>query len=129
MMDDVPILSHETYEQRKLDPTDEAVLHSAATGEGLVQLTPEGLRQLVEAAERTVGYCQQIAAAALTPERAAFVRQLRVVQEYSWRAVARACFDAWHGDWAPPSNQLMGMALCEEAAKHFHENYMDPPWN
>jgi len=32
-------------------------------------------------------------------------------------------------DWAAPSNQLLGMALCEKAATFFGENYMKEPWN
>jgi hypothetical protein len=64
-----------------------------------------------------------------TPARAAEVRRLRVDDGCSWRAVAHECFDSWQGTWSPPSNQLMGMALCEVAARVHDEEYMREPWN
>lgn len=63
----------------------------------------------------------------MTKERAEFIRKLRVDEDYTWREVAWACNEAWDGDW--DSNQIMGMALCEEAAKLFDENYRKEPWN
>ncbi len=111
------------------DPDDEAVLRVAATGEGAVELTPDMLVELAQAAQMTFASFRDLAEQLVTPERAASVRALRVDQVYTWRAVARACFEAWGGTWDPPSNQLMGMAICESAAKHFGEAYMEEPWN
>ena len=76
------------------------------------------------------------AAGAMTKEQAAMIRSWRVDEHYTWRAVARVAFGmaaigwwpGW-GLWHPPSNQIMGMALCERAAKFFNEKYMEPPWN
>lgn len=64
-----------------------------------------------------------------TPERVRFIRRLRVDEDYTWRAVAEACHAAWRGDWEPPANQLMGMALCQVAAEALRENFLEDPWN
>jgi len=69
----------------------------------------------------------------MTKEQAEFVRKLRVDERYSWRAVARRCygnhrFRDW-SKWDPPSNQIMGMALCERAAVMYGEDYEKEPWN
>lgn len=63
----------------------------------------------------------------MTKEQAKFVRKLRVEEGYTWRAVASACNKEWNGNWG--SNQLAGMDICEAAAKHFNENFMQDPWN
>lgn len=72
----------------------------------------------------------------MTKEQAAQIRSWRVNGHYTWRAVASAAFwmataGAWLGWrlWQPPSNQIMGMSLCERAAEFFNENYREPPWN
>lgn len=116
-------------EAGQLDPTDQAMLEQARTGEGLIQLTPELLEELAQAAAATMAVFEDEVKALMTEERAGFVRSLRVDQGYSWRAVARACHEAWGGDWEPPSNQLMGMALCQAAAQVFDEDSSAPPWN
>ena len=64
----------------------------------------------------------------MTLERAEFVRRLRCEHNYSWRALARACWTEWNGDWTPPNNQIMGMALCERAAELFFEDYRQGEW-
>jgi len=67
----------------------------------------------------------------MTPERAHYVRKLRIDDELSWRGVT----EQWEKDfpnevcWQPSGNQLAGMALCELAALYFGEDYMQPPWN
>jgi hypothetical protein len=67
----------------------------------------------------------------MTPERARYVRALRVDEGLTWRGIA----EAWEkefaadADWKFGGNQLAGMALCEAASKLFAENYMGPPWN
>lgn len=112
----------------KIHPADAEVIASAKTGEGLIALTPEMLEDLAQAARETWGEFGSFAAT-ITSEQAAFVRKLRVDDGWTWRGVAQECHDAWNGDWQPPSNQIMGMALCEVAAKHFGEDYMQDPWN
>lgn len=53
----------------------------------------------------------------LTKDQLAFVRKFGAVAESdeSWRLI--------------PSNQIIGMELCEVAAEHFGEHYMKEPWN
>jgi hypothetical protein len=69
----------------------------------------------------------------MTLRQAKEIRKIRVDKGYSWRMVARTCHDRGYwktlGKWEPTSNQLMGMALCERAAKFFNEEYMDKTWN
>lgn len=110
----------------KLDPVDEEIANAAATGEGLIQVTPEMLEELAEAAKATVDHFQKVMEN-MTKEQADYVRQLRVDEGYSWRAVASACNEAWNGDW--DSNQIAGMAICEKAASFFDEDYFEKPWN
>lgn len=69
-------------------------------------------------------------------EQAKQVKDWRVNERYSWRAVSRATHrkvkcGAWPGwkEWEPPSNQIAGMSLCLVAAKMLDENYLDEPWN
>jgi hypothetical protein len=63
----------------------------------------------------------------MTPERAAFVRKLRVERGFTWRGVAEACSTAWEEDWG--SNQLWGQDLCYAAAKVLGEDAGKAPWN
>ncbi|MDE2096386.1 MAG: hypothetical protein KGL39_04005 [Patescibacteria group bacterium] len=67
----------------------------------------------------------------MTAERAYRIRELRVTEGYSWRALASQSADDWGDDatWEPKSNQLAGMALCEIAAASMGEDYMQEPWN
>ncbi|MBU0846725.1 hypothetical protein KKH23_06000 [Patescibacteria group bacterium] len=65
----------------------------------------------------------------MTLGQAKAVRVLRVDKGYSWRAVAEACYELGWGKWSPPSNQIMGMALCERAAQLLGEDYEKEPWN
>lgn len=74
--------------------------------------------------------------AMMTKGQAIQVRVWRTNEHYTWRAVARAAFgmvisEQWAGwtPWSPPSNQLMGMALCERAAQLLGENSEKLPWN
>ncbi len=65
----------------------------------------------------------------MTADCAAYVRRLRCDEGRSWRGVARACYEAWGGDWYPSSNQLIGMEFCQRAAGHFGEDPRIAPWN
>lgn len=67
--------------------------------------------------------------AKMTPERAQFIRQMRVEYSYSWRKIAHDARDRFSGTWLPLSSQLAGMALCEAAAKTFGESSGDETWN
>lgn len=67
----------------------------------------------------------------MTMSMAVQVRVWRVNNRMTWRRVARsAWFEVWFDQgWSPPSNQIMGMALCQRAARYFQENYREEPWN
>jgi len=82
----------------------------------------------------------------LTADQIEFIRQLRVDRGLSWRAIAHACYEAWDAEahkalWfdAPggemsgtvaldPSNQSVGLILCDAAAQRLGENPDLPPW-
>jgi len=68
---------------------------------------------------------------AMTPGQASQVRTWRVESRMTWRSVARAAYheDWFDRSWRPPSNQLMGLALCEKAAALLQENFREDPWN
>jgi hypothetical protein len=124
--------------ETKLDPVDQEIYRQSVTGEGLIKIeSAEQFQALAELAMMAKTAFDEDVAAMLTPARAADVRRFRVDEGCSWRAVAHSCHDAWLSDlpeelregWFPPSNQLMGMALCEAAARHFGEDPEQPPWN
>jgi len=94
---------------------------------GLLRLTPDDLQDLAGAAAETWALFQREVREAMTEERAAYVRKLRVDRKYTWRSVARACSNAWGTDWG--SNQIAGMSICEAAAEYSFEDYRQPPWN
>lgn len=106
------------------DPADEAVLAEARSTR--LELAPSNLIFLARAAERVHADCLRLAKRLMTKERARAIRRLRKKLVYSWRAIASATYDEWGmrgtpDAWAPPSNQIMGMALCEAAAKTLKE--------
>ena len=51
----------------------------------------------------------------MSPERAEFVRKLRIDEGYTFRAVAAACAEEWGATWG--SNQFIGEDLCRAAAE------------
>ena len=107
----------------ELDPQDITAITSKSIP--LTQELLDGLAERIEAARPVV----QKVLDAMTSERAVFVRRLRVDEGLSWRAIARQCHEAWGGGWEPPEAQMMGMEICEKAAKMFGEDYFEPPWN
>ena len=108
---------------------DEEILKSVKTGEGMVTIKSiKELKKLAKAADRTFRKSQKMVQP-MTEEQARVVRKFRVEEGYSRRAVAQACHDLGWGNWQPPSNQIVGMAICERAAEFFNENYREPPWN
>jgi len=114
---------------QKLDPTDMEILNAVNSGNGLVTIkTIHQLEKLAKAANRAFTKSRKLVRR-MTQEQATVIRKLRVDEGYSWRAIARACYDLGWGEWEPPSNQIVGMAICERAAKFFDENYLEPPWN
>ena len=118
----------------RLAEGDVELLRTALTGEGAIPITSIAqLEALGKAACAVNDSALEHLRAILTPADFAFIRKARVDDGYSWRAVAGAGFERlgkgqeeW---WRPTSNQLIGMALCELAAQHFGEDYMQDPWN
>jgi hypothetical protein len=122
----------EIHRKGKLDPTDVEILESAKSNEGLTTIGVEELKELCRVAGERFEAYRFFLREHMTREQAEFVRKLRVDEGYSWRAVARACYNQrWPGwlKWDPPSNQIMGMSLCERAAEIHSEDYQKPPWN
>ena len=114
----------------KLSETDKVVQKAAETGEGLIKIkSSEEFMELAKLAGEVHDSFLDLSSKIMDKEKADFVRKLRVDEGYSWRAVAEECYKIWGGNWQPPSNQLMGMVLCEKAAEFFDENYMTTPWN
>lgn len=91
-------------------------------------VTREELYELaLRAADVKAGF-DLVAIAGMTMERALRIRALRV--NSSWRALAAICHTEWGEDalWAPETNQLAGLALCEAAAAKLGEDPQRPPW-
>lgn len=112
-----------------LSSTDKEILESVKTGEGII--TIKSVEQLQEMAKQAAERFEEFKelCSPMEPWQARIVRVLRVEKNCSWRAVAEVCHKLGWGEWSPPSNQIMGMALCERAARLLGENYEEPPWN
>jgi len=104
---------------------------------GHQRLTPEMMEQMAGPAREAIQHYQELSAAVVTRlDLASFVRQLRIDEKRSWRAVARGVHEKLAEDrklpgplWEPISNQIMGMSLCKVAAETHDQDYMQPPWN
>lgn len=107
-----------------LSDVDRKVMEQARTGEGAIELTPELMKELAEGAQKTMEAARRDARA-MPFEAAMQVRELKR-QRYSWRAIAEQMSKDWNLSWG--SNQLFGMACCEEAARKLGERLEDPPW-
>lgn len=125
-IDDDKVLLTTEKSSLVVDPIDEAV-HDP--DQQYIEITSkEQLEAIAEACVATKkAFDEQITE--LPKEKAEFVKNLRCVLGYTWRAVARACYEEWGGNWFPPSNQLMGMTLCERAAEALGEDPYTDPWN
>lgn len=112
-----------------LSSVDKEILESVKTGEGMITIeSVEQLKEMAKAASERFDELKELCSP-MTLEQAGIVRMLRVDKGYSWRAIAQACYDLGWGKWSPPSNQIMGMALCERAAQLLGEDYKKEPWN
>jgi len=98
------------------------------TSDPLIPVTLEQLKHFAELARERKLEFDVIVCAGMTMERALRIRELRTTS--SWRTVAAVCFQEWGLDamWEPPSNQLVGMALCEAAALTLREDPNGFPW-
>jgi len=112
-----------------LSSADKEILEQTKTGEGLVTIeSVEQLRDMAkQAAERFEEFKELCSPMELWQAR--IVRVLRVEEKCSWRAVAEVCYNLGWGKWSPPSNQIVGMALCWRAAQLLGEDYEREPWN
>ena len=88
-------------------------------------LSPAELTAMGEGADRTVELLRRNIQ--LDWHGADLVRQLRVEEDYSWRAIARWCSTVWGGPWG--ANQLAGLVICQKAAELLGQDFMAPPWN
>ena len=132
-MTDEFLTEEQMRSRTKLGAGDREIIRSMKTGEGLISIkSMEQLKALAKAAKETFDYSEHCISSQMTFIEAVYIRGLRVLCGYSWRAVAEECYaKEWPGweRWQPPSNQLVGMALCKKAAEFFNEDYMAPPWN
>jgi hypothetical protein len=62
----------------------------------------------------------------LNEERAHFIKDLRVNNDYTWRAVAREYSEKYMDEVS--SNQLLGIELCMSAMEFLGEK-IDSGWN
>lgn len=94
-------------------------------------LTFDEIVEIGRKAEERLYEFTRLIGAGMTPGQASQVRIWRVEHRMTWRSVARAAYgENWFDrSWQPPSNQAMGMALCEKAAALFQENFREEPWN
>lgn len=126
-------LDKRVIDRASLHKEDVKVMTSAATGEGLIEVTPELLEQLAEAARLAWEAAGEDAARFVkTKDDARYVRRLRVDDGLSWRQVADACHARWKAagaGWSPASNQIWGMAFCQRAADVLGEDAQAEPWN
>ncbi len=133
--EDKAILNHDTG---KMDPSDIAILKNAKEGDGIVIRSREDFEALLKMAADHRDEFSRICNEYMAQEHAMYVRALRKAG-FSWRAIARTCHyeitkrnpvPFWKGwpTWYPPSNQIMGIVLCERAAAILGENPEEDPW-
>lgn len=124
--DDVVLLSNDTKQSKS---EQDAIVNA-----GLIPITVDQLMELAAMARDRKDGFDAVAKRCMTRERALRIKELR--GDNSWRGVAGICFSEWTADgiiapgdhWYPPTNQLMGMSLCEIAANFLNENVDDFPW-
>jgi hypothetical protein len=95
------------------------------------KLTVEDFEKMARQGSEKFSRYLLMVAMKMTPQRAKRIRDLRVNEVWSWRAIAAISHREWglDADWDPPSNQIAGMALCQIAAETFGEHYRSAPWN
>ncbi len=114
----------------KLDAADYSLLASVAHGEGTKPVTPGDLSEMAEQGSKVFDDLRDMARRHMKMRHARYIRYLRL-DGHSWRSIAHLCYNRrWDWvSWAPPSNQIAGMTLCERAAQLHGENYREKPWN
>jgi len=114
----------------KLDVADYSVMAAAAHGEGAKTFSVNEFRDLTRQAGEVHSQFVDLVRGGMRKRHARYIRELRL-QNHSWRSIARLCYNrGWEwARWAPPNNQLAGVALCERAAEMHGEHYREEPWN
>lgn len=116
------------HQPEVVSQTDVEIMKEVQSGRGIPIKSLDELKELARAAGKRFEEFKELCSP-MTLKQANVVRTLRVEKGFGWRAVAQACYNLGWGKWSPPSNQIMGMAICEQAAQLLNENYMVPPWN
>jgi len=113
-----------------LDVADYSVMATTAHGEGSKALSLNELLEMTRQAAEAHSLLMDMVRGGMKKRHARYIRELRL-QNHSWRSIAQLCYNrGWEwARWAPPNNQIVGMALCERAADLHGENYMEEPWN
>jgi hypothetical protein len=110
----------------------EAERDPTAKGDSLTMksLKATELREFADAGAKTATDFGKLAEALMSAELATKIRRWRVDEHGTWRWIAQEMYDGIPtAGWNPPSNQLMGMAFCDVAARFLHEDAMKEPWN
>lgn len=116
---------YEMLEQAQKEAPPEAPPEARAEIDRLLALTPEKLTIMVDGADKTYQLFNKHIR--LTRETAKIVKQLRVEEEFSWRAIARWVAMRLKAPWG--GNQIAGLVICEKAAKLLGEDFLKEPWN
>jgi hypothetical protein len=118
---------------RKQDPKQFSDLRKRVKGK---RLTLDELVDIAISGDRVKSFFGMYVDVMLTESQARMIRDWRINERYTWRKVARASFAMastrqWAGWnlWEPPSNQIMGLSLCEKAAELLNQHFLFPPWN
>jgi len=113
---------------------DYEILNACITGEGVFPITSkEQLMEMARKANDTFMSFQDFVSG-MNMDMAKEIRLMRVDKGCTWRRVAEIMHEfilkqTGEDMWQPPSNQLMGMALCKKAAQLHGEDYMGKYWN
>lgn len=126
LTDDAPMLRHQQGRPAVIHEIDRQILEGDVEGR---ELTALDFHIMGQAMSETKSDFDRVMAVYMNRARALYARRLRIDQGFSYRALAAACHAAWGGFWEPPSNQLMGMAICEAAARSLGEPIKGYPWN
>lgn len=112
-----------------LSSTDKEILESVKTGKGMITIkSVEQLQEMAKAAAERFEEFKELCSP-MELWQARIIRVLRVEEGCSWRAIAEICYKLGWGKWSPPSNQILGIALCWRAAQLLGEDHEKEPWN
>mgnify|MGYP001579972772 CR=1 FL=1 len=116
---------YEVMEKAPEEAPPEAPAEAKAEVNRLLRLTPEQLTIMADGADKTHQLFNKHIHLEVASAR--LIKQLRVEEDFSWRAVARWCAMRWKAPWG--GNQIAGMVICEKAAKLLGEDFLKEPWN